>query len=118
MTETGTPRQQDATASVPGPRAPRAQAASGAPQYDEYGRPITSGWASWVAFAGVMLIVLGFFHAIEGLVALFQDKYFAVRPSGLVVHVNDTAWAARVVGVIIAGVSAIVDPAFIAAQPA
>jgi len=43
-----------------------------------------AGWANWVVFAGVMLVVLGCFHAIEGLVALFQDKYYVVRPGGLV----------------------------------
>lgn len=32
-----------------------------------------------MVFAGVMLVVLGCFHVIEGLVALFQDKYYVVR---------------------------------------
>jgi hypothetical protein len=111
------------------------------PQHDEYGRPITSGWANWVVFAGVMLVVLGCFHAIDGLVALFRDKYYVVRPSGLVVHVNYTArgWAhivlgivalatgagllrgnavARLAAVVVAVVSAIVNLAFISAEPA
>jgi hypothetical protein len=111
------------------------------PQYDEYGQPITSGWANWVVFAGVMLVVLGCFHAIDGLVALFRDKYYVVRPSGLVVHVNYTArgWAhivlgivalatgagllrgnavARLAAVVVAVVSAIVNLAFISAEPA
>jgi hypothetical protein len=87
-----------------------------------------------------MLAVLGVFQAIEGLVALFDDGYYAVRPGGLVVHVNYTAWGwahliigcvavltgfglllgnvlARVVGVLLAVVSAIVNLAFIAAAP-
>jgi hypothetical protein len=33
-------------------------------------RPAAHGWAGWVVFAGVMLILLGGFHVIEGLVAL------------------------------------------------
>jgi hypothetical protein len=113
---------------------------AGVPQYNEYGKPITQGAAHWVVFAGVMLILVGFFHAIEGLVALFQDDYYTVRPSGLVVSVNYTVWGwvhlvlgivalltgmgllagnlvARVVGVGLAVVSAIVNLAFVAAFP-
>jgi hypothetical protein len=131
-------RRREATAGIPAPREP---AAPPAPRYDEYGRPITSGWASWVVFAGVMLVLLGFFHAIEGVVALAQDKYYVVRPSGLIVHVSYTTWgwvhlvlgivavltgagllrgntAARVLAVVIAVLSAIVNLAFLRAEPA
>jgi hypothetical protein len=113
---------------------------AGVPQYDEYGKPITQGAAHWVVFAGVMLILVGFFHAIDGLVALFRDSYYAVRPSGLLVGVDYTVWGwvhlllgvvalltgmgllagnlvARMVGVGLAGVSAIVTLAFITAFP-
>ena len=99
-----------------------------------------TGWTGWVAFAGVMMIVMGAFDAIEGLVALFKDSYYVVRPSGLVVNVDYTAWGwvhlilglvalaagfgvlsgrtwARVVGIILAVVWALVNIAFIAAYP-
>ena len=33
-------------------------------------RPAAHGWAGWVVFAGVMLVLLGGFHVVEGLVAL------------------------------------------------
>ncbi|MGY1592485.1 hypothetical protein ACI79D_10950 [Geodermatophilus sp. SYSU D00708] len=33
-------------------------------------RPAAHGWAGWVVFAGVVLVLLGGFHVIEGLVAL------------------------------------------------
>src|SRR3954449_9211595 len=33
-------------------------------------RPAAHGWAGWVVFAGVMLILLGAGHVIEGLAAL------------------------------------------------
>jgi hypothetical protein len=46
-------------------------------------RPEVTGWAGWVAFAGVMMIMLGIFQAIEGLVGIFDDGYYVVRPSGL-----------------------------------
>jgi hypothetical protein len=137
------PSRSDTTAAVPEPRQLGATDGSPAagPQYDEYGRPITSGWANWMVFASVMLVVLGCFHVIEGLVALFQDKYNLVRPGGLVAHVSYAAWGwalivleivalvtgagllrgnavARVVAVVVAVVSAIVNLAFVAAEPA
>ncbi|MGZ4650144.1 MAG: DUF7144 family membrane protein, partial [Kineosporiaceae bacterium] len=109
-------------------------------EYDEFGRPVLHGSATWVVFGGVMLILLGFIHAIEGLVALLDDGYYRVRPNGLVVHLSYTTWGwvhlvlgvvvaltgigllagnvvARVVGVVLAAVSALVNLAFIAAYP-
>ena len=54
-------------------------------------RPEVTGWVGWVAFAGIMLIMLGIFQAIEGFVAIFDDGYYLVRPNGLVVNVDYTA---------------------------
>src|SRR3954452_16678451 len=51
-----------------------------------------SAWVGWIAFAGMMLMVLGVFHVIEGIVALTKDSYFRVRSSGLLVNVNFTTW--------------------------
>lgn len=34
------------------------------------GPPAAHGWASWVVFAGVMLILVGLFHVVEGIAAL------------------------------------------------
>jgi hypothetical protein len=44
------------------------------------GREETSGrWASgFVVFAGVMMIILGVFHALAGLTAIFEDKFYVV----------------------------------------
>jgi hypothetical protein len=99
-----------------------------------------TGWAGWVVFAGTMLILVGIFQIIQGLVAVFDDGFYLVHPSGLVVDVNYTTWGwthvligivgilaglgllvgnivARVVGVIVAMVSAVVNMAFVAAYP-
>jgi hypothetical protein len=99
-----------------------------------------TGWVGWVVFAGLMLILLGFFQAIEGLVAIFDEGYYLVGPEGLVVNVDYTAWgwvhliigviavatgfgliagntAARVVGIVLAIVSAVLNLAFLAAYP-
>ena len=45
-----------------------------------------TGWYGWIAFAGIMLIVLGLFHGLMGLLAIFEEDYYAVgdkRPDDL-----------------------------------
>ena len=99
-----------------------------------------TAWVGWIAFAGVMMVMLGAFHAIEGLVALFKDEYFLVGKSGLTVNVDYTAWGwvhliggviivaagvavfagqvwARTVAVLLAMVSAVVNIGFLSAYP-
>jgi hypothetical protein len=86
-----------------------------------------SGWAGWVVFAGIMMIMLGAFQVIEGLVALFDQGYYLVAPSGLVLSVdyNTWGWAHLIIGVlavatgivILAVLSAILNLVFIAAYP-
>lgn len=96
-----------------------------------------TGWVGWVMFAGVMMFIDGCFSVIAGLVALFNDDYYLVGPNGLVVNADYTAWGwvhvllglvvagaglgamagqtwARVVGVVLATISAIVNFAFLA----
>lgn len=112
--------------------------------YDEpyvpSGRHRPSGWVGMVVFAGVMLLMLGSFQAIEGLVALFRDDFYLTTSSGLVVPVDYTAYGwthivlgliavgtglgilagqtwARVVGVVIAVLSSLVNMAFLPAYP-
>ncbi len=100
----------------------------------------TSGWVGWIAFAGTMMVLLGTFHIFQGLVALFNDDYFLVRKSGLVLNVDYTVWGwvhliggaivlvaglcvfggqvwARSVGVIMALLSAVVNVGFLSAYP-
>jgi hypothetical protein len=92
--------------------------------------PAPTGWTGWV----------GFFQAIQGLVAIFKDSYYLVRPSGLVVNVDYTVWGwvhlvigllaffagygvfsaktwARAVGIVLAGLSAVANFAFLASFP-
>jgi hypothetical protein len=99
-----------------------------------------SAWVGWIAFAGVIMTMLGTFHIIQGLVALFNDEYFLVGESGLVVNMDFTAWGwahviggvivlvagfcvfagqiwARAVGTVIALGSAVVNLAFLGAYP-
>ena len=99
-----------------------------------------TAWVGWIAFAGFMMVLLGTFHVIQGLVALFNDQYFLVGKSGLTLSVDFTTWGwihviggiliagagiglfigkiwARAIGVILALVSAILNVGFLAAYP-
>ena len=99
-----------------------------------------SSWAvGWAGFAGMMLIIVGVFDAIQGLVALFNDEFYVVTQKW-VFEFDLTAWgwiqlilggiliasgigifsgnlAARTVGVIAAGLAAIVNFAWLPYYP-
>jgi hypothetical protein len=98
-----------------------------------------TGWVGWVAFAGVVTTVLGVFQALAGLVALFKNEVYVVGPENLWI-LDYTTWGwvhlvwglflvlaggailsgktwGRVVGVLLASVSAIVNFAFIPVYP-
>jgi hypothetical protein len=100
----------------------------------------TTGWVGWVTFAGVMMLLLGIFHAIAGFVGIFKDDYYLVGKEGLLVSVDYTTWGwfhliwgivvilagcgllagqmwARVVAVIMAMGSAVINVAFLSAYP-
>jgi len=108
---------------------------SGASKY-----PRASSWIGWIAFAGVIMALLGTFHVFEGLVALFKDEYFLVPKSGLLVNASYTTWGwvhviggvivviaglcvfggqvwARTVGVVLALASVATSVAFFSAYP-
>lgn len=99
-----------------------------------------SAWVVWVNFAGVLLMLLGSFHVIQGLVALFRDEVYIVGRHGLIVNVSYTTWGwvhlawgvvailagicllagqmwARVVAVVVAFVSALMSVSFMPAYP-
>lgn len=99
-----------------------------------------TAWVGWIVFAAIMMVLLGMFHVVQGFVAIFNSDYFVVGPSGLVVSMDYTAWGwthvigglvvavagvclftgqmwARVVGVALAVLSAVVNLAFLAAYP-
>src|SRR5690348_1719207 len=99
-----------------------------------------TGWVGMVIFAGVMLVMLGGFQAMEGIVAIIRDEYYLVTRNGLVLDLDYTAWGwthlilgliavgagigifagqtwARVLGIVIAVISALANMAFLAAYP-
>lgn len=42
----------------------------------------SAAWASWVAFAGIMMMLVGVFSVIAGLAAAFEDDYFVRGTAG------------------------------------
>jgi hypothetical protein len=102
--------------------------------------PAKTGWTGWVLFGAMMMIILGSFQAIAGLVALFDDGYYLVGSNGLVVNIDYTAWGwahlvlglvaiaagaglftgamwARVLGITVATISAIANFMWMPAYP-
>lgn len=100
--------------------------------------PVT-GWVGVIGFAAVIMIFLGVWNVFDGLVALFNDKYYVVGEKG-VLGLDLTAWGwillilgiveiaagafllkgstwARVVTVVVAGLNALVQLAFVSAYP-
>ncbi|HEY2814393.1 MAG TPA: hypothetical protein VGJ03_13085 [Acidimicrobiales bacterium] len=100
-----------------------------------------TGWSTWAMFAGFMMIMVGIFQQIQGLVAVFDDQWYLVTDKGLAFSADYTVWGwthfalgllvavagvavlngktwARTLGVILALISAITNLVFIAAYPA
>lgn len=98
-----------------------------------------SGWAGWVAFIGILMVLAGFFQGLMGLLAVFNSNFFIVDAGSLVVF-NMTTWGwvhlvigvllaaagfsvlkghafGRMVGVILAGLSLIGNLAFLGVSP-
>lgn len=98
-----------------------------------------SGWVGWVAFAGVMLYLVGFFHLIAGFAALFTDTVYYIGESNIWmldytqwgwVHIIGgllAIWAAsslvsgqlfgRTVAIVVAVLSAVANTLFIPIYP-
>jgi hypothetical protein len=99
-----------------------------------------AGWTGWLGFAATMMVLLGAFTILYGLVALFNDTYYVVGPQGLLVF-DLTAWGwihliigvlavaaggavargagwARIVTVLLVSINAVAQLAFMSAYPA
>ena len=100
----------------------------------------TSGWVGWIAFAGFAMTMLGLFHVVQGLVAVFHHHYYVLPAAGLLVSHSYNAWGwvhtiaglvimvagvcvlagqiwARALGTLLAFVSAVLNITFLSAAP-
>jgi hypothetical protein len=113
--------------------------AAGEP-YEVPSRREATAWVGFVVFGAIMMFLMGGFHAIEGLVALFKDDYYVVTNNGLLLTFDYSSWGwthvligvvaiaagvgvllgqmwARVTGVVVAVISAFANLAFLPAYP-
>lgn len=60
-------------------------------QQDPYGSPGTNAALGSVVFAASMMVLIGAFQAIAGLVAIFDDAYYVVTPN-YTFELDVTAW--------------------------
>ena len=68
---------------------------------DTQGRGVT-GWVGWVVFAAVIMIMIGVFSIIGGLIAIFDDSY-SNGPLGTYADstANTWGWVTLIIGIII-----------------
>jgi len=102
--------------------------------------PDTTGWIGLVVFAGIMMLILGGFQMAEGFTALYREEVYLVSADGLLFQPDYTTWGwghlifglittatgagvllgqiwARVTGIGIAGIGALIHFSFLAAAP-
>ena len=102
--------------------------------------PAATGWIGMVVFGGIMLLALGSFQMIEGAVAIYRDDFYLVTSTGLLLQLEYPVWGwihlifgllavvagagvlagwlwARIFGVLITFLSALVHMTFLAAYP-
>jgi len=100
----------------------------------------TSGWVGWGVFAGVILLISGVFSAVQGLVAVIGPNTYYVLTDGTLFLFDVAGWGwwnlliglgliatglalfagqtwARVVAIILASLSAVVQLLLVPAQP-
>ncbi|GIU85905.1 MAG: membrane protein [Acidimicrobiia bacterium] len=66
-------------------------------------RPPSTWAVGWITFAAAMMIMIGTFHVIAGLVALFDDEFFVVtREYVFQLDATQWGWIHLILGVIIA----------------
>jgi hypothetical protein len=103
-------------------------------------RSEATGWVGWIVFAGTLLLLDGIFQFIIGLVSAFNNQWFAVMGQSHTLVWSYATWGwiqmligvvlaavglslfsgsmfGRVMGVLIAGLSAIANLAFIGVYP-
>ncbi|HEX8347398.1 MAG TPA: hypothetical protein VF657_22060 [Actinoplanes sp.] len=99
-----------------------------------------TAWLGWVLFVSIIMLSAGVVTIVQGMVALLEDDFYLASGAGLAVDVSYTAWGVallvlgvalvagacgmvtgyrwgRTIGVVAAGVNAMVNLAFAAAYP-
>jgi len=97
-------------------------------------------WLGWVLFVGILLSGAGVVNATQGLIAIFDSGFYVAPTAELIVDVNYAVWGwallilgvtllvagcgvmlgyawARVLGIVVASVNALVNLGFVTAYP-
>lgn len=60
-------------------------------------------WAGWVAFAGLLLMIVGGLDFFQGMIAVIRDEYFVLGPNGAtVIDVSEWGWIMMIWGILLA----------------
>lgn len=63
---------------------------------------VTTTTSGWVTFAGIMMIVAGFFQAIAGFVALFKPSLYVSAGSQMwILNFTQWGWAHLILGIVL-----------------
>lgn len=66
-----------------------------------------TGWVGWAAFAGVVMLLSGVFGVFQGLVALFNNNVLLVAENTTwLVDLTTWGWAHLLVGILLIGAAA------------
>jgi hypothetical protein len=97
-------------------------------------------WLGWVLFVSIIMLSSGLINIAQGLIALLDDDFYGASATGLAVDASYPAWGialvvlgvalvvgacgvltgyrwGRTIGVLAAGVNALVNLGFVAAYP-
>ena len=77
----------------------RAQTSSSV-DYGDYARDDDVRGSGWVAFAGVLLLILGVLNTIEGIAAIGNAHFFVANAHYIVGSLNTWGWVVLCIGVI------------------
>ena len=60
-------------------------------------------WAGWIAFAGMLLMIIGGLNMLQGLTAIIRDQYYVGGDNGtLVIDVSQWGWVMLIWGAVLA----------------
>jgi hypothetical protein len=130
--------EQGRPADAPAVTAPAPPAVPGGPRHAARRRPL-SRWVGVIGFATAVMVFLGLWNVLDGLIALFNDEYFLVTPDQVLLF-DLTAWGlvllvlggvqivaglvlltgamwARIVTAVVAALNALVQLFFVAVYP-
>jgi hypothetical protein len=62
-----------------------------------------SSWTGWIAFAGILMVLIGAIDVFQGLIAIIRDNYYAVTPNQIIVFDLTTwGWITLLWGIVVA----------------